>query len=149
MKIDDIVKTKFASPQMKALINVRITSNYISLQQNNFMREFDLSMAQFNILRILRGAGEPLTINTIKNRMIEKSPNTTRLMDKLADKTFIEKFTCSEDRRQSYVKITEEGLAILSLIDESDFAKGTRLLGLSDLEAETLSDLLDKLRAVY
>lgn len=146
MKIDDIVKTKFDSPQVKALVNVRITSNYIASHQNQFMKNFDLSMAQFNILRILRGAKKPLTVNTIKERMIEKSPNTTRLMDKLMDKKFIIRRGCKEDKRQSFVEITELGQKILIEIDNSDFTKFSESIKFSDEEAEMLSSLLDKLR---
>lgn len=146
MKIEDIVKTDKISLQMKAMINVRITSNYISHIQNKQMSQFDLTMPQFNILRILRGAGEPLTVNTIKDRMIEKSPNTTRLMDKLLEKTFIERFGCKEDRRQSYVQITDAGKAILKKIDESEFSNSLKSDSLTDKEAETLSLLLDKVR---
>lgn len=149
MKIDDIFQTTVPSAQMKALVNVRITSNHIALSQGNFMKQFELSMAQFNILRILRGAGEPLTVNTIKSRMIEKSPNTTRLMDKLMEKNFIERFGCKEDRRQSNVQITDSGLEILKSIDSSNFAENFSTDRLTDEEAEKLSELLDKLRASY
>ncbi len=149
MKIDDIVKTNFSSPQMKALVNVRITSNHIALAQNKFMQQFDLSMAQFNILRILRGADEPLTVNTIKTRMIEKSPNTTRLMDKLMEKKLIERFGCKEDRRQSYVQITKEGMHILASIDKSKFSELFLSDALTSEEAELLSNLLDKLRTSF
>ncbi len=149
MKIDEIVRTTFPSAQIKALVNVRITSNHIALAQSKFMQQFDLSMAQFNILRILRGAGEPLTVNTVKERMIEKSPNTTRLMDKLMEKKFIERFGCKEDRRQSYVRITQAGLDILKSIDNAKFMEGYTAKGLTDKEAETLSTLLDKLRNSY
>ncbi len=149
MKIDDIVKTKFVSPQVKAMVNVRITSNYIAAEQNKFMQNFGISMAQFNILRILRGANEPLTINTIKDRMIEKSPNTTRLMDKLIEKTLIERFGCKEDRRQSYVQITKIGLKVLENIDHQGFDTSLNANGLSPEEANQLSDLLDKLRSSF
>lgn len=149
MKIDDIVKTKFDSPQVKAMVNVRITSNYISAHQNQFMKKFDLSMAQFNILRILRGAKEPLTVNTIKDRMIEKSPNTTRLMDKLMEKKLIIRKGCKEDKRQSFVEITDLGLNILTEIDNSDFAKNTETKDFTNEDAEQLSSLLDRLRSSF
>lgn len=149
MKIDDIVKTKFISPQVKALVNVRITSNYIAAEQNKFMQNFGLSMAQFNILRILRGAKSPLTVNTIKERMVEKSPNTTRLMDKLMEKNLIERYGCKEDRRQSYVQITETGLQVLQDIDHQGFATFINPNGISEAEADMLNDLLDKLRGGF
>lgn len=149
MKIDDALKVKFTSPQQRAVVNVRFTANYLSHCQNNFMSGFDISMPQFNILRILRGAKEALSVHTVKERMIEKSPNTTRLMDKLIDKGLIDRIRCEADRRIVYVSITEKGLELLSQID-IDFEK-TSLLPqtLTNEEADTLSRLLDKLRVEF
>ena len=113
MKIDDILQTKFKSPQQKAIINIRFTSKFLGNTQQNLMNQYDLTIPQFNILRILRGAGDAINVNTVKDRMIEKSPNTTRLMDKLIDKGLIERIRCEKDRRVVYVKISENGLAIL------------------------------------
>ena len=149
MNIDDIVKNSFSSPQVRALVNVRITSSVIASEQNKFMANFGLSMAQFNILRILRGAKEPLTVNTIKQRMIEKSPNTTRLMDKLLEKDYIERYGCKEDRRQSYVQITDCGQKLLKEIDNQGFDLVLSPNALSDEEANQLSDLLDKFRTSF
>ena len=147
MKIDDEIKSKFANPQIKATVNLRYTSNFLGAIQGEFMSQFGLSMAQFNILRILRGAKDSIAINTVKERMIEKSPNTTRLMDKLIDKGLISRERCSEDRRVVYVKITKDGLSLLKKIDDI-FEENTDLFipSLTDEEANLLSDLLDKLR---
>ncbi len=149
MKIEDIIQTKFVSPQQKVLANLRYTSNYVGHIQNNFMQEFELTMAQFNILRILRGAKKAINVNTVKERMIEKSPNTTRLMDKLIEKGLIDRTRCSEDRRIVFVEITEAGMKLLAIIDEK--LKDRVLMPdiLTDEEAETLSDLLDKMRIGY
>lgn len=136
----------FKTPQQKAVVNVRITSNFLSNYQNNFMSKFDISMPQFNILRILRGAKEPLNVHTVKERMIEKSPNTTRLMDKLIDKGLIDRIRCEEDRRVVYVNITEAGLEVLSKIDEEFDMTALFPQSLTEKEANTLNDLLDKLR---
>ncbi len=149
MKIDDALQTKFKSPQQKAIINIRFTSNFLGNIQQNSMNQYDLTMPQFNILRILRGAGEEINVNTVKDRMIEKSPNTTRLMDKLIDKGLIERIRCEKDRRVVYVKISENGLAILSEIDKNIDVNTLINAGLTDEEANTLSDLLDKTRTLY
>lgn len=148
MNIEEAVKSKIPSPQIKAIINLRYTSNCVGAIQNAFMSDFGMTMPQFNILRILRGAGEEITVNTIKDRMIEKSPNTTRLMDKLIDKELITRSRCSDDRRVVYIKITGKGLSLLSDIDEQLGEKQERFVttGLTDDEANQLSDLLDKLR---
>lgn len=140
---------KFASTQQEAIIKVRITSNVISSVQNKTIGVFGISMAQFNILRILRGAKESLTINTVKERMIEKSPNTTRLLDKLLEKDLIEKTPCMEDRRQVYIQISNGGLDLLNQIDESSEFKALISSSLTNDEAEHLNTLLDKLRTSF
>jgi DNA-binding MarR family transcriptional regulator len=149
MKIEERVQANFSSEQQKVIINLRITSNVIAAHQQQFMDRFDLTMPQFNILRILRGAKGPINVNTVKDRMIERSPNTTRLMDKLIDKGLIERIRCEQDRRVVYVNISELGQELLKQIDEtSDFSCLTHP-AISDQEATQLSDLLDKLRETY
>ena len=149
MKIEDIIQTKFQTPQHKAVVNIRYTSNYLGHIQNSFMAEFDLSMPQFNILRILRGAKSSISVNTIKDRMVEKSPNTTRLMDKLIEKGLIERVRCNEDRRVVYVEITDRGLNLLADIDKKFNTNSFTQLNLTNEEAEELSRLLDKVREDY
>lgn len=146
MEIGKVIKAKFANPQQKALVNLRYTSNFIGQKYNNFMGQYDLSMAQFNILRILRGAKEALSVNEVKNRMIERSPNTTRLMDKLIEKQLVERVRCEDDRRVVYISITESGLELLSKIDVESDINNYFNTALTTEEAETLSALLDKLR---
>ena len=147
MEISKEINTKFASSNIKALVNIRHTNNWMASLQNKYMSKYDLSMPQFNILRILRGAKTKLNVNTVKDRMIEKSPNTTRLMDKLCDKKLIERFRNEKDKRIIEVKITKKGLDLLSIIDV-DFEKELVFVNnLSEEEAETLSYLLDKIRS--
>lgn len=144
--IEEELKSKFKSEQQKAIINLTFTGNWVDNQHNNYMSKFDLSMAQFNILRILRGAKDYLNVRTVKERMIEKSPNTTRLMDKLLDKNFIERKRCEEDRRVVFIRISEKGLNLLSEIDKTfdvDFLNGNNL---TEEEARQLNYLLDKIR---
>ena len=147
MEIGKEINTKFKSPQQKVIINIRHTSNWMASQQHSYMIKYELTMPQFNILRILRGASEPITVNMVKERMIEKSPNTTRLMDKLIEKNLIERVRCDKDRRVVYVAITEKGLQLLAEIDQTFENSHLFTEKLSDEEAETLSNLLDKLRS--
>jgi MarR family 2-MHQ and catechol resistance regulon transcriptional repressor len=148
MEIGKAINSKFKTPQLKAIVNLRYTSNWILKKQNSFMAKYDLTMPQFNILRILRGAGEGqfLSVNTIKNRMVEVSPNSTRLMDKLEEKKLIERIKDNLDKRIINVKITQVGLNLLQEIDEIFEDDVLLLKSLTDEEAETLSSLLDKLR---
>jgi len=148
MKIEDAIQSKFTTPQVKVIANLKYTANVVGAMQNSFMGQFGLTMPQFNILRILRGAKCEITVNTIKERMIEKSPNTTRLMDKLIDKELIERTRCNEDRRVVYIKITDAGLELLAEIDVKikDEWDTFSPVNISDEDANLLSDLLDKLR---
>lgn len=145
MKIDELLNSKFVNEHHRAIVNLKYTSNWIDKSYNTFMAKFGLSLAQFNILRILRGAKTKLSVKVVKERMIEKSPNTTRLMDKLIDKDFVERERCSDDRRVVYVKISEMGLNVLNEIDAS-FDDIVDDKSLTVEEAIQLSELLDKLR---
>jgi DNA-binding MarR family transcriptional regulator len=149
MEIGKEIKSKFKTPQQKAFVNLRYTSNWILKKQNSFMSKYELTMPQFNILRILRGAGEGvyLSVNTIKGRMVETSPNTTRLMDKLLEKKLIERERSINDKRIINVCITEVGMKILSEIDNQFDEELTMSNLLTDEEANILSNLLDKLRS--
>ncbi len=138
------IQSKFDSSKVKALINIIYTANWISSLQNDFFKPFGISPQQFNILRILRGAGKPLKVQTIKERMIERAPNATRLMDKLCDKSLISRLPCPGDRRVVHISITDKGLELLSQIDKD--RKEDILENLTHEEAEQLSGLLDKIR---
>ena len=138
------IKSKFESNKLKALINIKYTANWLSSKENEFFKPYAISPQQYNILRILRGAKDKIKVQIVKDRMIERAPNATRLMDKLCDKRLIERERCEHDRRVVYVKITENGLELLSNIDDN---KNLSFLdNLTDEEATTLSDLLDKIR---
>jgi len=138
------INTNFPNNKIKALINIKYTANWINSKENEFFKQYGISPQQFNILRILRGANEPIKVQIIKDRMIERAPNATRLMDKLCDKKLIERIRCDHDRRVVYISISTQGLAMLKDIDGNiklDFIEN-----LSDAEAEQLSILLDKIR---
>lgn len=138
------VNSTFKNNKVKALINILFTANWITAHQNAFFKPYGISPQQYNILRILRGAGNPLKVQTIKERMIDRSPNATRLMDKLCAKHLIERIPCPNDRRVVHIKITNQGL---TLLDEISKNPKTHLLEqLTETEAQQLSDLLDKIR---
>ncbi|TMM28676.1 MarR family transcriptional regulator [Polaribacter aestuariivivens] len=138
------IQSNFKNEKIKALINIKYTANWLNSKENDFFKPYGISPQQFNILRILRGAKKEIKVQVIKDRMIERAPNATRLMDKLCDKNLIERIRCEHDRRVVYVQITEEGLKLLSTIDIN---KNLSFLdNLTEKEASLLSDLLDKIR---
>ena len=138
------IKSKFENNRVKALLNIIYTANWITSHQNEFFKPYGISPQQYNILRILKGAGEPLNVQVIKDRMLERSPNATRLMDKLCAKQFIERCHSENDRRVVKIAITKLGLDFLESIP-NNFNK-TLLNNLTEDEAEQLSNLIDKMR---
>lgn len=138
------INSKFANNKIKALLNVLYTANWISNHQNDFFKVYGISPQQYNILRILKGATKPLNVQIIKDRMIERAPNATRLMDKLCAKKYIERLPCEFDRRVVKIIITKEGCELLLKIPDN--LNEQLLKNLSEHEAEKLSNLLDKMR---
>ena len=138
------INTTFPNSKVKALLNIIYTANWINSKQNEFFKPFGISPQQYNILRILRGAGEAISVQTIKDRMLERAPNATRLMDKMCSKKLIERVPCPGDRRVVHIEITKQGLKLLMQID-ADFKEDV-LKNLTLKEASILSDLLDKIR---
>jgi len=138
------IKSKFENERIKALINIKYTANWLDNIGVEILKPFKISEQQYNVLRILRGAGKEITVNTVKDRMIQKSPNSTRLMDKLCDKNMIERRRCENDRRVVYIKISEKGLRLLDNINFDEFDMHMR--SITEQEAKTLNELLDKIR---
>lgn len=144
---DEILQKKFTSIHQKAVINLIYTSNWLQNQQQKFFKSFGITGVQFNILRILKGQfPKSISGTEIKSRMLDKNPDVSRLLDRLATKKLISKKTCPNDKRASDVIITEQGIALLKEIDKT--RKQDHVLSLSPEEASFLSDLLDKSRGI-
>ena len=149
MKIEDIIRSKNpVAIEKKTLLNVLYSQIVIAEKFNEILKPFDVSAEQFNVLRILRGQnGQPTNMFTIQERMIAKTSNTTRLVDKLLLKQLVTREICPENRRKMEVAITQKGLELLVTLDpliiehEQFFAKN-----LSDSELIILNELLEKFR---
>ncbi|MBZ5857834.1 MarR family winged helix-turn-helix transcriptional regulator [Flavihumibacter profundi] len=142
----DINQRKFRNEHQKAMINLIFTYNWLMEQTKNHLDQYDLTNQQFNILRILRGAGEPLSTLQIRQRMLDKMSDTSRIVDRLVKKNLVKKVVCEADRRLVDVTITQKGNELLAEMDahESDWEK--ILMNLDTKEAAQLNNLLDKLR---
>jgi len=149
MKIEDLVKPTTELPlEKRVLLSIMHTQNLLSEQFNEILKPFELSAEQFNVLRILRGQkGKPINMSCIQERMIARTSNTTRLVDKLLVKEFVNRETCSLNRRKIEITITEKGLKRLKQLDElvEDFEKRV-VSNLSTEEATALVTLLEKTR---
>ena len=143
------VKTvkKLESLNNKAVISLMISGNYIVEQLSSFFKTYDLSVQQYNILRILRGQnGVPIHLFTLQEHMIHKMSNTTRLVDKLKNKELLERKQCVENRRKVEIIITDKGLGLLVGIDQAliDYEKKITS-NLTQEELSVLITLLNKL----
>ncbi|MFD1551664.1 MarR family transcriptional regulator [Putridiphycobacter roseus] len=139
------IQSTFKNEWTKAGLNIKFTANWLNQHSDKIFKPYGISNQQYNVLRILRGAKKPITVSDIKSRMIEKSPNTTRLMDKLCDKKLIARTRSENDRRIVYSEITGTGLNMLSEIDIiiKDFESIEKI---TEAEAKELNRILDKLR---
>ncbi|WP_299454855.1 MarR family transcriptional regulator [uncultured Microscilla sp.] len=146
-KIDEEIKSSFVDNKYRLLANVVFTRNWIQNQFASFLKPFGVSPQQFNILRILRGANDWLNMHEVKSRMVEKSPNATRLCDKLVEKQLVERARSEEDRRVVHLRITKAGLDLLVKIGEKDDKSSINFVeNISDEEAKIASEILDKFR---
>lgn len=149
MSIEKDIKQQkpFKSSYQKLVVNLIYTSNWMSSEQQGLLKPFDLSSQQYNVLRILRGQyPNPITVNGIIERMLDKMSNASRLVDKLLLKGYVSRCDNVDDRRACDIRITETGSEILKKIDALQEAADEKMKRLSPEEAELLSSLLDKLR---
>ncbi|MFN6946205.1 MAG: MarR family winged helix-turn-helix transcriptional regulator [Cytophagaceae bacterium] len=149
MRLEDEIKQKsFSSEKDKAIINLIYTFNRVDYQSKNFFKQYGLTPQQYNILRILRGQHpEPCTINLLKERMLDKMCDASRMVERLRLKQLLKRKTCTNDRRSVDIIITQKGLDLLASIDPEVTQFNAQLMsGLNDNETKILNTLLDKMR---
>ncbi|MBL4663369.1 MAG: MarR family transcriptional regulator [Flavobacteriaceae bacterium] len=132
----------------KTVINLMYTSRVMEESIAAVLKPYDLSIQQYNVLRILRGQkGNPANLSTIQERMVDRSSNTTRLVDKLIKKEWAARNICTQNRRKVEIFITEKGLAILQILDPITEEHNEKVVNkLSTNQLEDLNKLLDLLR---
>jgi DNA-binding MarR family transcriptional regulator len=143
---EDIQQPKFRNEYQKTVINLIYTYNWINERIKQVLEKVDLTPQQFNILRILRGAGSPLSTLQIRQRMLDKMSDTSRIVDRLLKKALVKKVVCKTDRRLVDVTISEKGLKLLERIDSFNDEMDRMINSISTDEASTLNTLLDKIR---
>lgn len=151
MKIEDLLKTNSNLPFSKKLVvSLLYTYGIINGRLNEVLKPYEVSVQQFNVLRILRGQkGKPVTLSEVQERMINKMSNTTRLIDKLIKKGYVTKSTNEENRRKIDITINSEGLLLLNEIDILiDSSEQNITSSLTNDEQLELIRLLSKLRLI-
>ena len=148
MRIEEEIKQKnFQNEYHKLAVNLQFTANWLSALHSKLLRSFKISLQQFNVLRILKGQyPDPSNLILIRERMLDKESNASRLIDKLVDAELVTRIECPKDRRKVDITISEKGIKLLEQLNpEVDEIKNT-LASLNEEEAKRLNDLLDKMR---
>lgn len=143
---NDINQKKFRNDHQKAIINLIYTYHWITEKSKSILERGDVTGQQFNILRILRGAGAPLSTLQIRQRMLDKMSDTSRIVDRLIVKGLVKKNICKSDKRLVDVSITDKGKKLLEKLDKYEDEMDAIAGNLTPADAKTLNKLLDKIR---
>ncbi len=148
MKIEkEIFSNKFENSHQKAIVNLIYTYGWITNLLKQQLNKYKITLQQYNVLRILRGQHpNPTTINMLKERMLDKMSDASRIVDRLVQKELVIRFINSKDRRAVDILITKKGLDLLLKLDVEMSSKNFLDKNINSTEAGTLSDLLDKMR---
>lgn len=147
MRIEEEIKSGFENVYHKTIVNILYTNNVLIDKMNEQFKTFDITRQQYNVLRILRGQHpNPVPVSLIKERMLDKMSDASRIVDRLLKKALIAKRISKEDRRSADILISESGLNLLDQMDDVMSSFNDRIKVLKESEAEQLNNLLDKLR---
>lgn len=143
----EIQQTKFRNERHKAVLNILFTASWLQCRQQRLFKQYGLTPQQYNVLRILRGQkGTPITVNGIQERMLDRSSNASRLIDKLKEKQLVTRLECPTDRRQMDIQITHEGLELLKRMDGQMDATEASFGVMTEKDAAELNRILDRMR---
>lgn len=147
LSIEEEIQSSFKNEHHKLMVNIQLTASRFAEKIQLVMKDHDLTSTQFNVLRILRGQKQkPASIGLIKERMVERNSDVSRIIDRLLKKGLISRTENEIDRRQKDVIISQSGLDVLQKIDDLNDLIPELLNNISDKEARQLNNLLDKAR---
>ena len=150
MDIDkEIKQAKFRNNQNKVMVNIMITYAWLLDQIKSFVKTENITPQQYNILRILRSAGEPLSTLQLRERMLDKMSDTSRIVERMVTKGLVQKTVSEKDKRMVEVTLTDRSTELLEKLDTRNDELDAVVSHLSDEELETLNNLLDKLRNAH
>jgi DNA-binding MarR family transcriptional regulator len=146
---DEIKQAQFKTEHHKLMINILYTASWLQRTQSTVLRPHGITPEQYNILRILRGAkGKAMSLNDISSRMIDRASNTSRLIDKLITKEWVNRTICPKDRRQSEILITQKGLDVLHNLQKPIDEISEQFFIISEKECQKLNNVLDEMRNI-
>ena len=143
----DIQQANFRNEYQKMGINLLYTANWLNENVGKFLAQEDITQQQYNILRILRGSDVPLSTLQIRERMLDKMSDTSRIVDRLIVKELVAKNTCPADKRLVDITLTANGLTLVEKLDQYNDQIDAILKGVTESEAKMINEILDKLRS--
>ncbi len=145
----DIQQASFRNEFQKMGINLLFTANWLNEQIGKILSEEGVTQQQYNILRILRGSATPLSTLKIRERMLDKMSDTSRIVDRLIAKELVVKNTCEKDKRLVDITLSPKGLDLVDQLDKFNDRIDALLKGINASEAATMNQILDKIRSVH
>ena len=142
----DIQQPNFRNEFQKMGINLLFTANWLNEQIGKMLSEEGVTQQQYNILRILRGSATPLSTLKIRERMLDKMSDTSRIVDRLIAKELVVKNTCEKDKRLVDITLSPKGLSLVDQLDQYNERIDALLKGINESEAKTMNQILDKIR---
>ena len=142
----DIQQPNFRNEFQKMGINLLFTANWLNEQIGKMLSEEGVTQQQYNILRILRGSATPLSTLKIRERMLDKMSDTSRIVDRLIAKELVLKNTCEKDKRLVDITLTPKGLSLVDQLDQYNERIDALLKGINESEAQLMNQILDKIR---
>ncbi len=144
----DIQQSNFRNEFQKMGINLLFTANWLNEQIGKMLSEEGVTQQQYNILRILRGSATPLSTLKIRERMLDKMSDTSRIVDRLIAKELVIKNTCEKDKRLVDITLSPKGLNLVDQLDQYNDRIDALLKGINESEAQMMNQILDKIRTV-
>ena len=142
----DIQQPNFRNEFQKMGINLLFTANWLNEQIGKMLSDEGVTQQQYNILRILRGSTTPLSTLKIRERMLDKMSDTSRIVDRLIAKELVLKNTCEKDKRLVDITLTPKGLSLVDQLDQYNERIDALLKGINESEAQLMNQILDKIR---
>jgi DNA-binding MarR family transcriptional regulator len=142
----DIQQSNFRNEFQKMGINLLYTANWLNEQIGKMLSEEGVTQQQYNILRILRGSATPLSTLKIRERMLDKMSDTSRIVDRLIAKELVVKNTCEKDKRLVDITLSPKGLDLVDQLDQYNERIDALLKGINESEAQMMNQILDKIR---
>lgn len=144
----DIQQSNFRNEFQKMGINLLFTANWLNEQISKMLSEEGVTQQQYNILRILRGSATPLSTLKIRERMLDKMSDTSRIVDRLIAKELVVKSTCEKDKRLVDITLSPKGLSLVDHLDQFNDRIDALLKGINESEAQMMNQILDKIRNI-